>query len=157
MQLSAAQYLRDHGAGRVTFLMWTCTTAMELRIFSTTEEMFSSYPFTAIRPLLAVLLGYKDQIGRGEGEGATVNFRCHWESASGLPGCLVRCAQSKSRCSGRIRFVISLGLDTFVGGPLRGLRDHHRGLRAGSPPKSTHSKKPSVVVQEGGYICFRTW
>ncbi len=149
----AAQYLRDHGAARVTIL------DVDVHHGNGTQDIFydrGDVQFVSLHGDPAnfspFFWGYKNQTGRGEGEGATVNFP--------LPlGCSEADyldALSKALAAiedfGPDALVISLGLDTFIGDPYAAFGITTAGFGR-IAAKINALNKPSVVLQEGGYIC----
>ncbi len=149
----AAQYLRDHGADRVTIV------DVDVHHGNGTQDIFydrGDVQFVSLHGdpsnFSPFFWGYKDQIGRGPGEGATVNYPLalgcnehHYLEALGD-------AVAKIETFGPDALVVSLGLDTFIGDPYAafGITTEGFGRIAA---KINSLRKPSVVVQEGGYIC----
>ena len=149
----AAQYLRDHGADRVTIL------DIDVHHGNGTQDIFydrGDVQFVSLHGDPAnfspFFWGYKEQIGRGEGEGATVNFPLPLgiNEADYLDALSV--ALKSIEAFGPDALVISLGLDTFIGDPYAafGITTEGYGRIAA---KINALKKPSVVLQEGGYLC----
>jgi acetoin utilization deacetylase AcuC-like enzyme len=149
----AAQYLRDHGAERVTIL------DIDVHHGNGTQDIFydrGDVQFVSLHGDPAnfspFFWGYKDQVGRGEGEGATVNFPLPLgideESYLEALASALKCIQS----FGPDALVISLGLDTFIHDPYAAFGITTTGY-ARIAAKINALKKPSVVLQEGGYLC----
>ena len=149
----AAQYLRDHGADRVTIL------DIDVHHGNGTQDIFydrGDVQFVSLHGDPAnfspFFWGYKEQIGRGEGEGATVNFPLPLgiNEADYLDALSV--ALKSVEAFRPDALVISLGLDTFIGDPYAafGITTAGYGRIAA---KINALKKPSVVLQEGGYLC----
>jgi acetoin utilization deacetylase AcuC-like enzyme len=149
----AAQYFRDNGADKVTII------DVDVHHGNGTQDIFydrGDVQFVSLHGdpsnFSPFFWGYKEQVGRGEGEGATVNFP--------LPiGCnesdyleTLAVAIKRIEAFGPDAIVISLGLDTFVGDPYAAFGITTPGFgRVAAQINAL--KKPSVVLQEGGYIC----
>ena len=149
----AAQYLRDHGAERVTIL------DVDVHHGNGTQDIFYSrgdVQFVSLHgdpaDFSPFFWGYKDQVGQGDGLGATVNFP--------LPlGCsedvYLEALSTAVRTIDGFKpdaVVVSLGLDVFVGDPYAafGITTEGFGRIA---DQINRLKRPSVVLQEGGYLC----
>jgi acetoin utilization deacetylase AcuC-like enzyme len=149
----AAQYLRDHGADRVSVL------DVDVHHGNGTQDIFydrGDVQFVSLHGDPAnfspFFWGYKEQIGRGEGEGATVNFPLPLGVSEADYLVALSVALKAIEAFGPDALVISLGLDTFVGDPYAAFGITTAGYgRIAS--KINALKKPSVVVQEGGYLC----
>ena len=149
----AAQYLRDHGADRITIL------DVDVHHGNGTQDIFydrGDVQFVSLHGDPAnfspFFWGYENQKGRGEGLGATVNFPLplginEADYLVALDAALTRIEAFKPDA-----IVISLGLDTFIGDPYAafGITTEGFGRIA---RKINALRRPSVVVQEGGYIC----
>jgi acetoin utilization deacetylase AcuC-like enzyme len=147
----AAQYLRDHGAGRVAVLdfdyhhgngtqeiFWERDDVLFVSLHATPE---SEYPY---------FLGYADERGGGPGSGYTLNLPL--PLGTGWPE--YRAALDVALDAiGRFApdaLVVSLGVDTFEADPISAFRltvaDYARlGATLAAPGW------PTVLVQEGGY------
>ena len=149
----AAQYLRDNGAQRVSIL------DVDVHHGNGTQDIFydrGDVQFVSLHGDPAhfspFFWGYKDQRGRGEGEGATVNFPLPLgideESYLEVLVTAVQCIKD----FGPDALVISLGLDTYIKDPYAAFGITTEGY-ARIAAQVNALKKPSVVVQEGGYLC----
>ena len=149
----AAQYLRDHGADRVTIL------DIDVHHGNGTQDIFydrGDVQFVSLHGDPAnfspFFWGYKDQTGRGDGAGATVNFPLPLGINEADYLDVLSVALKSIETFGPAALVISLGLDTFIGDPYAafGITTEGYGRIAA---KINALKKPSVVLQEGGYLC----
>ena len=147
----AAQYLRDHGVGKVAVLdvdyhhgngtqdiFWTRGDVLFASIHGTPE---TEYPY---------FLGYADERGEGEGEGCNLNLPLPrgtgWDDyARALDLALEAIARF-----GAGALVVSLGVDTYAGDPISafGLGAEHFPLLG---ERLAALGLPTVLVQEGGY------
>ena len=96
--------------------------------------------------------GYPGETGEGAGEGANLNLCL--ERGTGDEGFLVALGQGLERMAARgaDTLVLALGLDTFEGDPFAGLKVTTPGFaRIGRAVAS--AGLPTVIVQEGGYLC----
>ncbi|QYZ70741.1 histone deacetylase family protein [Neotabrizicola shimadae] len=96
--------------------------------------------------------GYPGETGVGEGEGANLNLCL--ERGTGDEGFLAALGQGLERVGtwGANTLVLALGLDPFEGDPFAGLKVTTPGFaRIGRAVASTGL--PTVIVQEGGYLC----
>jgi acetoin utilization deacetylase AcuC-like enzyme len=149
----AAQYLRDHGADRVTVL------DVDVHHGNGTQDIFydrADVQFVSLHgdpsEFSPFFWGYQEQIGRGDGEGATSNFP--------LPlGCpedrYLETLDVALKAIEEFRpdaLVISLGLDTFAGDPYATFGITTEGFGRMST-KIKALGKPTVIIQEGGYVC----
>jgi acetoin utilization deacetylase AcuC-like enzyme len=149
----AAQYLRDHGADRVTIL------DVDVHHGNGTQDIFydrGDVQFVSLHGDPAnfspFFWGYKDQTGRGEGAGATVNFPLPLGINEADYLTALGSALKSVEAFGPDALVISLGLDTFIRDPYAAFGITTQGY-ARIAEKINALNKPSVVVQEGGYIC----
>jgi acetoin utilization deacetylase AcuC-like enzyme len=149
----AAQHLRDSGCERVTIL------DVDVHHGNGTQDIFydrGDVQFVSLHgdpsEFSPFFWGYKDQVGRGEGEGATVNLplALGCDEKAYLEALAV--AIKAINAFGPDALVISLGLDTFIGDPYAafGVTTEGFGRIAAAINKLN---KPSVVLQEGGYVC----
>ena len=96
--------------------------------------------------------GYPDERGHGPGEGANLNLPL--QRGTGDAGYL---AALNTACEAVLRhgtdtLVLALGLDAFVGDPFAGLAVTTPGFaRIGA--RLAGLGLPTVIVQEGGYLC----
>ena len=96
--------------------------------------------------------GYPGETGVGEGEGANLNLCL--ERGTGDEGFLAALGKGLERVGtwGADTLVLALGLDPFEGDPFAGLKVTTPGFaRIGRAVASTGL--PTVIVQEGGYLC----
>ena len=96
--------------------------------------------------------GYEDQIGHGEGVGTTVNLplpRGSDETAyfGSLSTAMRRIEEFRPDA-----IVVSLGLDIFVDDPYAAFRITTGGF-AHIATSIGALRKPTVILQEGGYMC----
>jgi acetoin utilization deacetylase AcuC-like enzyme len=147
----AAQYLRDHGAGRVAVLDvdYHHGNGTQSIFYDRGDVFFASlhgdpkveYPF---------FLGHVDERGRGEGLGANRNFPLPW----GTTGAEY-CVALDAAIADIARFapdslVVSLGVDTFVEDPI----SHFELVSADFTAigrRIASLGKPTLFVMEGGY------
>ena len=149
----AAQYLCDHDAGRVTIL------DVDVHHGNGTQDIFYDRGDVQFFFMIGVpsffspfFWGYKDQKGRGDGEGATVNLPLPLGSdePTYLEALSVAIAQIAAFKPDAL--VVSLGLDTFVGDPYAAFGVTTDGF--GRMAKMIFSLQvPTIVLQEGGYLC----
>lgn len=96
--------------------------------------------------------GYPGETGAGPGEGANLNLCL--ERGTGDEGFLAALSQGLARVAdwGADTLVLALGLDPFEGDPFAGLKVTTPGFaRIGRAVAS--AGLPTVIVQEGGYLC----
>ena len=96
--------------------------------------------------------GYPGETGAGAGEGANLNLCL--ERGTGDEGFLAALEQGLDRVAGwgADTLVLALGLDPFEGDPFAGLKVTTPGVaRIGRAVAS--AGLPTVIVQEGGYLC----
>lgn len=147
----AAQWLRDHGARRVTILdvdyhhgngtqeiFWR---RGDVQVINLHADPAQEYPY---------FLGYRDETGEGEGEGANLNYPMPWGtdwaswSAALDDGCRRLAAFAPDVV------VVSLGVDTFEKDPISKFK-----LKTEDYPKIgariAALGRPTLFVQEGGY------
>ena len=96
--------------------------------------------------------GYADEKGFGEGEGANLNLPL--ERGTGDAGFLAALERGCEAVTawGADALVLALGLDAFAGDPFAGLTVTTSGFgRVGV--KVASLGLPTVIVQEGGYLC----
>jgi len=149
----AAQYFRDHGAARVSIL------DVDVHHGNGSQDIFydrGDVQFVSLHGDPAnfspFFWGYKNQTGRGEGEGATVNFPLPLGVSEADYLATLTIALKAVQAFGPDALVISLGLDTFVGDPYAAFRITTAGY--GRIAAMIYAlTKPSVAVLEGGYLC----
>lgn len=96
--------------------------------------------------------GYPEETGLGAGEGANLNLCL--PRGTGDAGYMdaVDTALAAVAAHGTDRLVLALGLDAFAGDPFAGLAVSTAGFaRIGAAIAATGL--PTVIVQEGGYLC----
>ncbi len=96
--------------------------------------------------------GYPEERGQGQGEGANLNLPL--ERGTGDDGFLTALALACDAVTrhGTDTLVLALGLDAFAGDPFAGLAVTTPGFaRIGAMIASLGL--PTVIVQEGGYLC----
>jgi acetoin utilization deacetylase AcuC-like enzyme len=149
----AAQYLRDKGADRVTIL------DVDVHHGNGTQDIFYDRADVQVVSIhgdpaefFPFFWGYTDQIGRGEGAGATINLplplrsdeNTYLEALSVAIGCI--------EAYGPDAVVVSLGLDIFAGDPYAAFGVTTAGFGRIAARIRT-LRKPVVILQEGGYMC----
>jgi acetoin utilization deacetylase AcuC-like enzyme len=149
----AAQYLRDNGCARVTIL------DVDVHHGNGTQDIFydrGDVQFVSLHGDPAnfspFFWGYKNQTGRGEGLGATVNFPLPLGTVEPTYLDTLKDAVAAIAAFAPDAIVVSLGLDTFVGDPYAafGITTEGFGRIAAL---INGLKKPTVTVLEGGYLC----
>lgn len=96
--------------------------------------------------------GYPEEIGVGAGEGANLNLCL--ERGTGDAGFIAALGAALDRIArwGADTLVLALGLDAFVGDPFAGLAVTTAGF-AQIGAAVAGLGLPTVIVQEGGYLC----
>ncbi|MEQ8965077.1 MAG: histone deacetylase family protein [Azospirillaceae bacterium] len=149
----AAQVLRDRGAARVAVL------DVDLHHGNGTQGIFFARPDVLTVSIHAdparfypFFWGHADERGEGPGEGFNLNLPL--PRGTGDEGFL----DALDRAARRIRafapdgLVLALGLDAFEGDPLAGLTVTTPGFGRIAAAVARLGL-PSVIVQEGGYLC----
>jgi acetoin utilization deacetylase AcuC-like enzyme len=97
--------------------------------------------------------GYADEQGKGEGVGYNLNLPL--QRGSGDPEFLSALEIAIERIRGFApgALVIALGLDAFEGDPFGGLRISTGGFRVIAARIAASLRLPTLIVQEGGYLC----
>lgn len=97
--------------------------------------------------------GYANEHGAGEGEGFNLNLPL--DRGSGDEEFLeaLKVASDRIRQFSPGALVIALGLDAFEGDPFGGLRISTGGFHQIAATISGRLKLPTLIVQEGGYLC----
>jgi acetoin utilization deacetylase AcuC-like enzyme len=97
--------------------------------------------------------GYADERGEGEGQGCNLNLPL--PRGSGDREFQQALAQGLERIQAFSpgALVIALGLDAFEGDPFGGLSISTRGFREMAGMIAGQLNLPSLMVQEGGYLC----
>lgn len=96
--------------------------------------------------------GYAGETGAGEGEGANLNLPL--QRGTGDAGFLAALAEAQTRIAtwGADALILALGLDAFEGDPFAGLGVTTPGF-AEIGREVAAMGLPTVIVQEGGYLC----
>jgi acetoin utilization deacetylase AcuC-like enzyme len=147
----AAQYLREHGAGRVVILdvdfhhgngtqdiFYQRSDVLYLSLHGDPSEAF---PFFS---------GFADEIGAGAGEGYTRNFPLPRATGFALWREALQAALRAARAFAPDALVVSLGVDTYAGDPISF-------FRLESDDFSSYGRMlgacgwPTLFVFEGGY------
>jgi acetoin utilization deacetylase AcuC-like enzyme len=147
----AAQYLRDHGAGRVAVLDvdYHHGNGTQSIFYGRGDVFFASlhadpkveYPF---------FLGHGDERGLGEGLGANRNFPLPWGTTGDEYLAALDAAIAVIAAFAPDSLVISLGVDTFVEDPI----SHFKLVSADFTAigqRIASLGKPTLFVMEGGY------
>jgi acetoin utilization deacetylase AcuC-like enzyme len=96
--------------------------------------------------------GHADETGSGAGEGANLNLPLPLGSGDAAFLAALDIGIKKVRSFGAEVLVVALGLDAFEGDPFAGLAVTEDGFRA-IAGRLAALELPSVLVQEGGYLC----
>ncbi len=96
--------------------------------------------------------GYADEQGSGAGVGANLNLPLPLGSGDEAFLTALRIGLAKVRAFGAEALVVALGLDAFAGDPFAGLAVTEGGFRH-IAAEISRLDLPSVLVQEGGYLC----
>jgi acetoin utilization deacetylase AcuC-like enzyme len=97
--------------------------------------------------------GYASETGEAEGEGFNINFPLPRGTADKLY--LTALDEALELIAGYQpqALVVALGLDAFEGDPIAGLAVSTEGFESIGSKISQQLKLPTVIVQEGGYLC----
>ena len=147
----AAQAMRDRGVGTVAVLDvdYHHGNGTQSIFYDRSDVVFASihghpqqeYPY---------FLGYDDETGRGEGEGANANFPLRHGSGWDVWSEALGAACSFLSGHRPDALVVSLGVDTFKDDPISQFRlEHEHYLRIGET--IARLGLPTLVVFEGGY------
>lgn len=147
----AAQAFRDKGAQRVAIL------DIDYHHGNGTQSIFYERPDVLYLSLhgdprteFPFFLGYRDETGSGDGEGANHNYPMPWGTTFGQWYEALEDACRHIANSGTEVLVVSLGVDTFEGDPISQFRlQHDDYLRVGEHLAAL--KLPTLFVMEGGY------
>jgi len=147
----AAQYLRDHGAGRVAIL------DVDFHHGNGTQDIFYERADVLYLSLhgdpadaFPYFLGYADETGKGPGEGFNLNLPLPPGSGFGAWLEALEAALARIRTFKADVLVVSLGVDTFAEDPISFFK-----LR--SPDFTSYGSSirtlglPTLFVLEGGY------
>lgn len=97
--------------------------------------------------------GYDSETGKGDGEGYNVNFPLPRGTQDKIYlETLDRALETVERFQPQA-LVIALGLDAYEGDPIAGLAISTDGFRSIGSRISARLGLPTVIVQEGGYLC----
>lgn len=96
--------------------------------------------------------GHANETGEGEGEGANLNLPLPLGSGDDAFLAALDVGLRKVRSFGADAIVVALGLDAFAGDPFAGLAVTEGGFRRIGAALGKLGL-PSVLVQEGGYLC----
>lgn len=96
--------------------------------------------------------GYADEMGEGVGLGANLNLPLPLGSGDDVFLAALDVGLARVRSFGAEALVIALGLDAFAGDPFAGLAVTEGGFRRIASKLAT-LQLPTVLVQEGGYLC----
>lgn len=149
----AAQYLRDNGADRVTII------DVDVHHGNGTQDIFydrGDVQFVSLHgdpaEFSPFFWGFKDQVGRGEGLGTTVNLPLSLGCGEADYLEALASAIKSVEAYGPDAIVVSLGLDTFIGDPYAAFGVTTEGFGR-IAAQINALKRPTVVLQEGGYLC----
>jgi acetoin utilization deacetylase AcuC-like enzyme len=148
----AAQYLRDHGAGRVTIL------DIDVHHGNGTQDIFydrGDVQYVSLHGDPAhfspFFWGYRNQVGRGDGEGTTVNFPLPLGVSESDYLNTLDVALKAIQGFAPDALVISLGLDTYKDDPYAAFNITTAGYGR-MATKIYALNKPTVALLEGGYL-----
>ncbi|WP_374381661.1 histone deacetylase family protein [Dongia sp.] len=96
--------------------------------------------------------GHANEAGEGEGEGANLNLPLPLGSGDAAFLDALELGLRKVKSFGASAIVVALGLDAFAGDPFAGLAVTEEGFRNIGAALGKLAL-PSVLVQEGGYLC----
>lgn len=97
--------------------------------------------------------GYADETGEGDGDGANLNLPLPRGSKDQAFLEALDAALNKIAAFGPDAVVIALGLDAYEGDPIAGLAVTSAGFTKIGETIAAALKRPTVIVQEGGYPC----
>lgn len=97
--------------------------------------------------------GYANEQGEGAGRGYNLNLPLRRESGDAEFLLALDTAIERVRAFSPGALVIALGLDAFEGDPFGGLRISTAGFRAIATRIADRLRLPTLIVQEGGYLC----
>lgn len=96
--------------------------------------------------------GHAAETGEGDGQGANLNLPLPLGSGDDTFLAALDIGLAKVRSFGAEALVVALGLDAFAGDPFAGLAVTEAGFRRIAAKLATLNL-PTVLVQEGGYLC----
>ena len=97
--------------------------------------------------------GYANEQGQGEGLGYNLNLPLPRGSGDAEFRAALEVGLERIREFSPGALVIALGLDAFEGDPFGGLRVSTGGFRAIAARIAAGLRLPTLIVQEGGYLC----
>jgi len=97
--------------------------------------------------------GYAGEQGKGEGLGYNLNLPLQRGSGDAEFLAALEIAIERIRDFAPGALVIALGLDAFEGDPFGGLRISTGGFRVIAARIAARLRLPTLIVQEGGYLC----
>jgi acetoin utilization deacetylase AcuC-like enzyme len=97
--------------------------------------------------------GYANEQGKGGGEGCNLNLPLARGSGDQEFQRALEQGLDKIQAFSPGALVIALGLDAFEGDPFGGLRISTRGFQEMAEMIAGRLKLPTLLVQEGGYLC----
>jgi acetoin utilization deacetylase AcuC-like enzyme len=97
--------------------------------------------------------GYADERGEGDGQGANLNIPLPRGSGDEIFLDALDQGLARVRDFSPDAVVVALGLDGFEGDPFGGLAISTAGFRTIGHSIASKLKVPTVLVQEGGYLC----
>ncbi|MDX1400428.1 MAG: histone deacetylase family protein [Kiloniellales bacterium] len=146
-----AQAFHDQGASRVAIL------DVDFHHGNGTQDIFYQRDDTLFLSLhgspeqaFPYFLGYKDEIGRGPGEGMTANYPMVPGTAYDVWGEALGAACRRIEDFGPDALVVSLGVDTFKDDPISFFKLDSDDFKSYGR-KLADLARPTVFVMEGGY------
>jgi len=97
--------------------------------------------------------GYANEHGEGAGQGHNLNLPLQRGSGDAEFLAALDIAIDRVRAFSPAALVIALGLDAFEGDPFGGLRISTAGFRVIASRIAHGLRLPTLIVQEGGYLC----
>ena len=149
----AAQHCLDRGCARVTIL------DLDVHHGNGTQDIFyarSDVQFVSLHAdpseFYPFFWGYVDQTGEGSGTGSTVNIPLPLGCTGDTYLHTMKTVVQKIDTGAPDVLIVSLGLDTFIGDPYAAFALCTSDFEKVSSELAQKSM-PTVIVQEGGYIC----
>jgi len=147
----AAQYLLDHGAGRIAII------DVDYHHGNGSQEIFWNRPDVLFASIhgdpnyeYPYLSGHADEIGAGAGEAFNLNLPLPEGSAWDSYGVALDAACARTAEYGPDVVIVSLGVDTFKSDPISQFRlEEDDYLRMGE--RIAKLGRPTLFVMEGGY------
>lgn len=97
--------------------------------------------------------GYDSETGEGNGEGFNLNYPLPRGTGDEIYLNTLNNAVAAIKSYQPQAIVVALGLDAFEGDPIAGLGVTTEGFRQIGVEIAAHFDLPTVIVQEGGYLC----